>query len=441
MDAYAEPTISARVEQYLPQGRNWYVGTPIETNIAAAGALTTAGATSVSYYSEELGWQHTYTGNLAEGVGYVAASASGTNTNKVNFVGKLNSGDVPVTLTRKAVDGFAGYNLIANPYPSYINPMAAINANVKIEGTIWYRTRKTVSPYEYKFETVNTISGVGTNAAGTGTVTGYIPPMQAFWVRALADEQPFKFTNAMRIHAGKVKVGADSVPTTPLKAKKLENQKLARIVVAGAAGSDEAVLYFDENASNSYDKYDSRKRFEQATASLPEIYSTVNDEKLTINGLNDVTYDLEIPLGFIAKQKGDYSISKSEMMNFETGTRLVLKDKFYPTLETELVAGSVYNFSSEITTGTDRFSVLFRAPGSITGVNEVEKSSAQVFVNAANQLVISAAEKCNFSIYNGLGQLVQGGAITPNAQTANLKLAAGLYVVKLNNKSTRVIVK
>lgn len=442
VDNYTDPTITATVEQYLPQGRNWYVASPIETNIATTGSLIGSGAaTSVSYYSEQNGWQNDYVGNLAEGVGYVAISSSNSGTNNVTFTGKLNSGDVPVTLTRKSSGSYAGFNLIANPYPSYVNPMPAINENANLVGTIWYRTRKIVSPYEYKFETVNTTSGVGTNAAGTGMVTGYIPPMQSFWVRTNVDNQPFTFTNSMRDHARDVSVLGLPVPTTPLKAPKLEMQSIARIKVAGSTGSDEAVLYFNTDALNAYDKYDSPKMFESATVLSPEIYTTAGNEKLVINGLNAIQYDVEIPLGFIAKETGDYSISRSEMTNFEIGTRIILKDKLQPNNETELSEGIVYNFNSQATSGIDRFSLIFRAAGATTGVNNMSNLHAQVFVNAANQITIIAPEKAVFSIYNAVGQKQVENTLSSTKMIINTAFDAGVYFVSLSLNGQRKIQK
>ena len=441
VDAFTDPTITATVEQYLPQGRNWYIGSPIETNVATTTNITTAGATSVSYYSEQFGWQNSYTDNLAEGVGYVAVSSTGSATNKVNFTGKLNSGNVPITLTRKATGSFAGYNLIANPYPSYINPMPAITANTNLVGTIWYRTRKIVSPYEYKFETVNTTSGVGTNAAGTGMVTGYIPPMQAFWVCTNVDNQPFTFTNSMRDHARNVTVLGQPVPTTTLKAKKQEIQSIARIKVASNTGSDEAVLYFDANASNAYDRYDSPKMFESATSVTPEIYTSAGNEKLVINGLNTVQYDVEIPLGFIAKQVGDYSISKSEMTNFEVGTRIMLKDKLQPTAEIELGEGIVYNFSSTAINSADRFSLIFRSAGTTTGIKATEKINTQVFINAANYVVIVAPLKSNYAIFNAVGILLEKGITNNKLNIINCKLNTGVYFVNISGNGQSNIQK
>jgi hypothetical protein len=431
VDNYNTPTVTATVQQYLPQGRNWYLSIP--TTSGNISSLIGGGfATSVSYYSEELGWQNNYTGALTPGVGYIAVSAAGSGTSNTSFNGTLNSGNIAVTLTRKSTGTYAGYNLIANPYPSYINIMPAINANSNLVGTVWYRTRKTVSPYDYKFETVNTTSGVGTNNAGTGTVTGYIPPMQSFWIRTNADNQTLTFTNAMRDHARNVTVLGQPVPTTVLKAHKQVSQSLARIKVAGVAGSDEAVLYFDTDAANTFDKYDSPKMFESTRSVVPEIYTQVGSDKLVINGLNAVQYDTEIPLGFVAKTAGDYNITASEMTNFETGTRIVLIDKDAPNPENELSAGVVYPFSSPATTAsTSRFSLIFRAPGVATGIDNTAKLNARVFVNTSNQITIVAPEKSNYSIYNTLGQkLIEG--IAKKNQT-NTSLQKGMYVVKVSD--------
>jgi hypothetical protein len=182
--------------------------------------------------------------------------------------------------------------------------------------------------------------------------------------------------------------------------------------------------------------------FENTSALKPEIYTQIGNEQLVINGLNAIQYDVEIPLGYIVKEAGVYSITRPEMTNFESGTHIILKDKLNGNTETELSDGIVYNFNSDITAATtDRFSLIFRAPGTTTGVNNAESLNAQVFVNAVNQITIIAAEKSNFAIYNAMGQLIENGILNTKHETRNNKLAAGVYVVKVNNQSTRVIVK
>jgi hypothetical protein len=444
IDSYESPTVNATVQQYLPQGRNWYVASPIESTIAPASAtgLTVSGAAaSVSYYDETQNgtpnaWVNNYTGNILRGIGYVAVSNSGTGTNNIELSGTLNSGNVPVTLTRTGTGGFAGYNLIANPYPSYINPMSAINS-LNVEKTIWYRTKGST----YKFETVNTTTGVGTDAALSGNaVTGYIPPLQAFWVRTNVNNVQLMFTNSMRTHANPV-VGETTINTTALKAPKQQTNSIARININGSAGNDQAVLYFNASASNGFDDFDSRKMLESISATTPEIYLLAEAEKVAINGMQSIPYDTEIPLGFIVKQTGDFSISRSEFSNFESGTRILLKDKLYPTTEFELTEGASYNFSSQPTAAiTDRFSLVFRAPGVTTAIDNASKLNTQVFVNAANQITIIAPEKSSYVIYNAVGQLSAEGTINQSPFTINH--SKGVYVVKVGNtNSTRVIIK
>ena len=71
-----------------------------------------------------------------------------------------------------------------------------------------------------------------------------------------------------------------------------------------------------------------------------------------------------------------------------------------------------------------------------------KKNNIQVFVNAANQITIIAPEKSNYAIYNAVGQLIENGVINTERETRNTKQkAAGVYVVKVNNQSTRVIIK
>jgi len=278
---------TSTVEQYLPTGRNWYVGVPLNSEVTTIPytALTSGGATSVSYWNETIGdWVNNYTGNLSNGVGYIAVSSSGSATNNISFTGTLNDGNITVDLTRTVGKTKEGFNLISNPYPSYLNAMTAINTNsANMETTIWYRTKGS----SYSFETVNTSSGEGTHG-----VTGYIPPMQAFWVRATAASTSLTFTNSMRSHANPT-----GITTTLLKTKSMIGPTKIRLQVSNGVNTDEALIYTNENAQNDYDIYDSRK-LSNDNVSIPEIWTIAGSEDLVINGFNQLPVNVEIPLGF-----------------------------------------------------------------------------------------------------------------------------------------------
>ncbi len=424
-------TGTTNVEQYLTYTRNYYVSSPVSNAVAPAG---------YTYYGRNetlsnLGWIAVSVGaGLTAGKGYIALP--GTGDAPITFTtqsgGTLNTGTIPVSLTyTSAATSGKGYNLIGNPYPSHLNwTKAFTDANVaKIEPSIWYRTKVgNGNSTGWSFKTYNAFTG---DAVPDGT-TGIIPPMQGFWVLA-KQTTTIEFTDDMRSHE----------TGNPLKAPAANNveRKKVRLQVSNGTRADEALLVFDANASDNYDSYDSPKMMNNAT-DIADIYTVADAKKLVINGMNTVKYDTEIPIGFSTGSAGDFSISANEFSNFEIGTRLILLDKNYPTIETELTPETTYHFSAPVTTAsTNRFSLLFRAPGTATGIKNTEKLHVQVFVNAANQITIIAAEKSDYAIYNAVGQLMENGAITSNSQTSNIKLAAGIYVVMVGNNSARVIIK
>ena len=418
--------VTATVQQYVTEGRNWYMSIPLES--IASSALNKG--TSVVYYKESTGlWETPVANTLNKLQGYIQTATTtpltGT-TGTVEFAGSLNTGAHSInTLTR--TNGKTGFNLVGNPYPSYLDWNLVTKTN--ISNTMWYRT-KDGGVYKFYTYVANEGAGVGVPAS----VTNKIPPMQAFWVRVVSEGSgTIAVDNTMRSHK-------DDVGNI-MRAPKQNSQKILRLQVSNGTNTDEAVVYFNQNASNGFDSYDAQKRSNENPA-IPEIFTQIGSEKLVINGMNEIAYNTEIPLGFTTGTASDFTLATSELSNFDAGTRIFLKDKLNPTNEFELTQGASYNFSSQATTpSTDRFSLIFRAPGITTGVEKSRVANTQVFVNAANQITIIAPEKCNYAIYNAVGQLMENGAITSNSQTSNFKLTNGMYVVKVNNSVTKVIIK
>ena len=433
--------ITATVQQYLPTGRNWYVGVPItDASATSASALTGAGASSVSYWDETTGaWVNSYSGALSRGKGYIAVSASGSSTNNISFTGTLNTGGIPVTVTRTAGVTKEGFNLIANPYPSYLNAMTAINASAKMEPTIWYRTKGS----SYEFETVNTASGIGTNVSNTGYVTGYVPPMQAFWVRVLPNTDPLQnnsetltFTNAMRYHANPT-IGQTTITTTVMKAPSTTTSVsgILRLQVSNGINSDETLIYTNDNAANGYDAYDSQKMTNGNTA-IPEIYSLVGNNELVINGMNSYTLDSEIPLGFRPGKVADFSLKATELLNIGSDVRVMLKDSKLKS-EVNITDGSSYTFSTTDTLATtNRFSIIFRTAGVATDINKTNNQSMVVYKNANNQIMVNYNGTLNnentIAVYNALGQKVVNKQITDSSTAISIPNGMGVYMVTVN---------
>jgi autotransporter-associated beta strand protein len=433
---------NATVQQYVTSGRNWYLSPSV---LSPAYSTLNLGTSVVEWNETTKVWDTKSSGTLTAGKGYIqvatsSPSVTGT-TGTVNFTGTTNAGNITTSsLTRTGAITTSGFNLVGNPYPSYLrwsgtNSVIADVNNSGIGTSFWYRTKNDANAYI--FVTHNGTSGytIPSGQTANTTITGVIPPMQAFWVRVNSSTTTMKFTNVMRLHADNA--------LNKFKAPKIDERKRLRLQLANGTATDEALIYFDADAANGFDNYDSPKMLNNSTL-VPDLYSKAGNEKLVINGLAEVTDNLTLPLGFTLNTVATGLILKvNELSNFAVGTKVYLLDNDQST-QTELLPETQYTFNNTaLTTNNEsRFSLLFRAPGSVSGFKATEKLIAQVFVNAANQIVIIAPEKTAYAIYNAVGMLLENGQTTSNLQTANCKLNTGVYVVKVgNNNSIRVIIK
>ena len=442
------------VQQYLTTGRNWYVSSPVSG--AYSSVFNAAAASNINklyWYDETQGSSATLnwpqitdnSTSLAVTKGYVAnvdASLLAT-TNGVTFTGgSLNTGDITTgsngvpALSYSSSQAKSGFNLVGNPYPSYLNWNTVTKTNLA-SNTMWYRTKVSGTYYFYTYNSVDGAAGIGISVPAD--VTNLIPPMQAFWVRAAGSGASLTFHNTDRAH----KDVTNNLLRT--KAQISSTMQLVRLQVSNGVNSDETVIYTNPNASNSFDDYDSPK-MTNANAAIPEIYTTVSNENLVINGMNSIPYDTEIPLGFTTGQAGsNFSIKASQLANFDSGTQLILKDYLDPNnpVIADLSDGSAYTFSSGITSNnTTRFAVIFKAPSVATVINS--KSNSNVWISTRNGKIMingTLGSGAKLEVFNAIGQKVISKNLTKSNVQQNNTLATGAYLVKLTNEGKSVIKK
>lgn len=404
----------------------------------------------INYYDEtDNGWKTLYNSGATAGQ---TAMLYGTNKFErgkgyqvvpdnddagIQFGGTLHTGAIPITLTRSGTNvDKPGFNLIGNPYPSYLDWAQVNTANTAIlqSSTMWYRTKKLnqASELVYQFWTVN-----GDGVSSPNGASQFIPPMQAFWVRTIIGGGNLQLTNTMRSHA----------PTTDYlfkapAAKKSELQ-LLRLQVSNGTNTDEAVIYFSANASNSLDSYDSPKMSNE-DENVAEIFTRSGNEQLVINAMNSIPKDTEITLGFVPGTATSFSIKANELSNLPSDLKVILKDKI-TLAETDLTDGiSKYDFNN-VTTVADRFSVIFRTAGSTTGLDRSIDQKFYAYSNNKNQLTVSYISESNVStvvnVFNSMGQCVVNQNLISNTTIIKHDFKPGVYVVKVNNTTRKVIIK
>lgn len=439
---------SYNVQQYLtgalnsgtgfPNGRFWYVATPV-SGVKSDVFDAATDANKLWYYTESAHGYTEITDNttdLAVGTGYVARLGAANNT--VNFSGTgLYTGDKTINLTYNSGNAKSGFNLIGNPYPSFLD-WNAVTLTADVMPTIWIRS---FSGSAMGFDTYNSATGAGVSSNGNN-VTRYIAPMQAFWVEVNASST-ISVTNAMRYTQDQTtngnKLKAPSVNTTA--------QQLLRLQVTNGANSDEAIIAFNANALDAYDRYDSHKMLNDEV-SIPEIYTYAGDHQLAINCMNSMILNKEYALGFSTAETNTFEIKATEINNFDTGTKAILKDKLL-NQETELTVGTAYFFASDAATGSDRFSIIFRAAGDVTGVDADKEQNILVYRNGNDRITVVCNavldNSSSVSVYNAVGQKLTRQKLTGATTVINAAFTPGVYMVVVNNagkqQTSKMVIK
>lgn len=410
-------------EQYLAHTRNWYVSSPL-----SAAVVPVSGYTVYRRYEPGSNWLSvTNPGQFTPGVGYIALPGSAGST--LSFSGgSLNSANVVVGLTNSGTSA-TGFNLIGNPYPSHLTwTKAFTDANeALIQPTIWYRTNAgTVNNSgQWAFHTYNAFSG---HAVPEGT-TGVIPPMQAFWVKAIAPGDLTLNSLLTRSHQS-------SNPLKAPAATQNTNQQL-RIELTNGSASDEILIYFHEQAQNIFDRYDSPK-FMDANAPV-QLYSNVGNNQLVINGMSSDLVNAGVYLGFKTTTAGNYQLRPFSIQNFDPAVRILLRDNLLNT-ETEITGGDSYAFSTTETTSDSRFSILFRAPGATTDTPSASLSNLSVY-GSNGRIVVEGARlaenNARILLYNQTGQLLKEVQATGNRTEVGSRFAQGVYLVVVEAEGSK----
>ncbi|GHU71182.1 hypothetical protein FACS189413_12580 [Bacteroidia bacterium] len=421
----------ANVEQYLAgktggSGREWwYVSSPVT---GAKTTLFNTGGNRIGYYTETT---TSYTDpiaaeeDLAAGRGYVLNLAE--NDAVYTFTGALNNGAVSVPVSRTGTTAAKrGFNLVGNPYPSYLDWDGVTKTNV--QSTIWTRTYEGT---EMVFKTYNADAQVGTD----DETTAHIAPLQAFWVKVLEEKADISdltldFANAQRLHKG--------AGDAPLRVAQAETQGLVRLEVSNGANKDQTVLVFNENAGNGLNRFDSEK-MSNGNAAIPEIYTLAGSEKLVINSMNAIPQNSEITLGFNTGAAGSFTIRATTVSNIDSDLQIILKDKL-AGVDFDLTNGEAHAFTSGVANTESRFAILF-APNVTTGISGNTAGKLQAYVSNGQLIIENGKWGDKVEIFNLTGQKLYGETLNGKSHIVNRTFAQGVYLVKVGNDTVKVTVK
>ena len=428
-----------QVKQTLnASGRFWYLGVPLGALTESNFLANLTNGETLKKRSEATNEWTTVTSNsssIPAGRGYYVQNPSSTPTIIFQGTGAghaFNNGAITTENLTSSGQSFTGFNLVSNPYPSYIDWVSVTKTNVG--GTIWYRTHDGSG---MNFGTVNS-GGIGTTIGST-TVTRYIPPMQSFWVRVSTFGQAasLTFNNSGRSH-----FISENSSVAGLKSGNVSPSLFVRMNLKQGQKSDQLIVYTDELSSNGLDVNDAEKMLQ---ATNPQFYTKVGTQKTVINALNPSKKQQALPITMELPTTGVHSFVIEDL---EISNGLVwLEDKQEEIMQA-LEPGTVYEFYANSGINAARFVLHFQLIDNTTPINvynEVNSSAnfsgkgASVHAETAGVVVIKLPATTegitDIQIRNAAGRLVYTGATNALETIVQLEQSNGIYYVTLNGTS------
>lgn len=374
-------------------------------------------------------YANTETATLNEGIGYRAAS---TDAGTFTFTGTVNTGSIAIPISVSG-PAFAEWNLIGNPYPSYINLSAFLNTNSTDFGTT------SAALYGYDGDTSD--GWVVLNQAyADENPLDLIAPGQGFFVASKAGGGTVNFEPSMR----SIGQSDDYIPMRPsvtsshLKLNLTQNDK--------RYSSD---FYFNPNASRGLDKGYDAQVWGGNSANFSIHSYLVEDNTglglpMAIQSLSQTDYaDVRIPLGINANIGEQLSISIAESTLPNT-VEVYLEDQLTQT--TVLLNNNDFVFTpSNTLNDSGRFFLRFN---DITLSNETsDLENLSIYSNHQNQTIIFSgliSEPTIAKLYDVQGRLVISSSLKLNVNLQDITvngLDKGVYVLSLEGSTQKLTKK
>jgi hypothetical protein len=354
------------VQQYITGGTSrdpdnavyHYVSSPVHG--VKAGDVFPGTAYVRSYNELTQLWENlTASDSLAVMNGYSVWLGEGDTL--VSFPGPLNAGSLSIdglTYTPPGIPqynpDYAGYHLIGNPYPSYINwdHPETVKTNIDDAVYFWNPDLQGYSSY---------IDGIGNNPETTDSI---IPPMQGFFVRVSQTgiTGSLSMKNDIRLHSDHGYY-------------KNDDSNVLRLTMMDNINRDQTTIRFKPFSTSYFDSgFDAFKLF--GNTGVPQIWSRGDDDAMmSINTLPSIEDNGLVPVGCKCDFSGMYAIQVEGVESFDPEISIALEDlRENVTIDCRLQ--STYEFDYQTGEPENRFMVQF-LPASV--IEETADHPIQIY--------------------------------------------------------------
>lgn len=351
------------------------------------------------------GWKNlpANTEALERGVGYIFQCNKAANlilkVEKPDFTAE----DVEETLEAHDSEQAqnSGWNFIGNPQMSYYD----INdTEYSAPITIW--------------------NGTSYEAIRPNDDIYHFHPFQGFFVQKTDNKDKIKFGKDNRTTYLKAQKKNQVAQARRMTRGINEERTLIELTIGDTEARDKTRIVFNEKATAGYETLCDAAKF-MSTEDVPQIYSLDNEgAKYAINERPAG----EVKIGYLVKTAGTYKIAAIRMDKNVTLYDDVTKTEF------DFTTGD-YSFESEAGTFDNRFTLKIPA-GASTGLAEIKSQTGVNVMSNADGIQISNVGDAMVDVYSlGGVQLAKG------VRDGFISLPKATYIVKVNNLSTKVMVK
>lgn len=397
-------------------------------------------------YDKTTGEYLTYNGSstvtLDPAIGYRSASSD---NGSFIFSGSANNGVVVSNITNSGPTE-AEWNLVGNPYPSYLKVQAFLNHEVSTGvKNINLMNIGTAAIYGYDGSALDgwTIY----NLANT-TPSTLIAPGQGFFVSADPTNVPLfdlEFTPAMR-------TTGTSDDFIVGRSSENYNSVLSKLRLSSDSNSSSTSIYFIEGTSRGLDKGYDASAFNGVSSEISIFTNLVEDNEGLDIAIQSLPYDdfnnVVIPLGVKSSTGSVLTISIDDKSSLPDNIFVYLEDTLNNTKT--LLNNSDYRFTSTSDlTGTSRFLLRYSSNEISASISVLD--NILIYSDHSNKEIIikgELSENSNAKLYDIHGRVIINHDLysTKSVNSINVSgLSAGIYIIKIsdgiNTKTQKLVIR
>ncbi|OAD46174.1 alpha-amylase family glycosyl hydrolase [Polaribacter atrinae] len=404
--------------------KGWYLmSSPVmgqnydDTYIAENDIAVNPPNTAISIYNTATdGWMYNQVGvsaSFISGVGY--SIKKGTNTGNISFTGTINTNNSGVDFILN--NSANRYNLLGNPYTSYINSAFFLNNEAAISETktMWLWNQGLLENGAYEVKTI------GDNII--------LAPGQGFLVKANSIGGVFNFSESNQIH---------NVDTFK---KNRANTEIKLLLTDGTIHHYSKVKYLEVATTGLDIGYDGE--LYEGDSNYFSIYSYLIEnnigKKYQVQSLPGTNLEsMIVPIGVNGDNGKEITIS-AETLNLPTNLKIFLEDRVKGVFIRLDEAGSKYTTTLTSTLkGSGRF-YLYATESTLSIKDTASLSSINIYKSDISTLKIDGLkqEKASLKLFTILGKQLLNISFKANEikEITLPKLVSGIYLIQLNTDS------